>query len=271
MNKTIKKISYILFNILLAVLFMYSFCSFLYPTQTYNLTGFKIFSILTDSMDPTIPPGSLVLIHKVNPLDLEVGDVITFNADRLGEKIILTHRLAKTEIQEDGQIRYYTQADGYYGLDSYETYAGDIIGQYILHIPYLGKIGLFLQSAYAIFMMVILFIIYQIYNYFMKKAEKDAILKFEIGNKNFESKNLDRKEFDNITIISGTLVNIVDHHFDFVKLELALIHNKQIVTIKEYFFKEIQAKEEVNWTLWFETLDFDSIKIKITTKSNPNK
>lgn len=26
--------------------------------------------------------------------------------------------------------------------------------------------------------------------------------------------------------------------------------------------------EEVNWTLWFDTIDFDSVKVKITTKQN---
>ncbi|SJZ40669.1 signal peptidase I [Anaerorhabdus furcosa] len=269
MSKSIKRISHILFNILLAVLFMYSFFSFLYPEQTYKIIGFKIFSILTDSMDPTIPPGSMVLIKKIDdPSRLPINTIITFNADRLGEKIVLTHRLAKIETEEDGKIRYYTQADGYYGLDSYETYADDLIGQYVLHIPYLGKIGLFLQSFFALVMMFIIFIIYQIYNYLMKKADREAILKFEISNQSFETKNLDRKEYENITIVSGTLVNITDYHFDYIKIQLALVNKKQIVTIKEYFISQMNPHEEVNWTLWFDTIDFDSVKVKITTKQN---
>ena len=43
-----------------------------------SMTGWKALSVPTGSMRPAIPPGSLVLVHRVSISSLKVGDVITY-------------------------------------------------------------------------------------------------------------------------------------------------------------------------------------------------
>ena len=107
-------------------------------------------------MEPKIPTYSLVLSKSIKSDDeLVPGTIITFHANRLGEDTVLTHTLAKPEVESDGRVRYYTQAYAYEGLDEYHTYRQDIVGIYVMHVPFVGKIVLFFQSPYAWFTVLI--------------------------------------------------------------------------------------------------------------------
>ncbi|WP_373117716.1 hypothetical protein [Holdemania massiliensis] len=107
-------------------------------------------------MEPIIPTNSLVLSKRIkSDEELVPGTIITFHANRLGEDIVLTHTLAKVEMQDNGRLRYFTQAYAYEGLDDYETYRQDIVGIYVMHVPFLGKIAFFFQSPYSWFMILI--------------------------------------------------------------------------------------------------------------------
>lgn len=53
------------------------------------IMGFRPVVVLTGSMKPTFPVGSIVYYHKCNFEDLQVGDAITFKA----EDSLVTHRI----------------------------------------------------------------------------------------------------------------------------------------------------------------------------------
>jgi signal peptidase len=62
--------------------------------------------IMTGSMEPTIPVGSIVTIKKVNPEYVKVGDIITFKA---GESTVM-HRVID-KIVENGSYYFRTKGD----------------------------------------------------------------------------------------------------------------------------------------------------------------
>jgi len=68
-------------------------CAFVFH---YSLIMFK-----TGSMAPTIPQGSLALVHKVPATDIEVGDIVT--VDRPGERPV-THRVIEIHPQTGGEV-----------------------------------------------------------------------------------------------------------------------------------------------------------------------
>jgi len=145
-----------IFRLISFVLFCYILGMLFFPDTMINLTGFQFYTVLSGSMEPKIPTYSLVLSKNIKSDDeLVPGTIITFHANRLGEDTVLTHTLAKTEEESDGRIRYYTQAYAYEGLDEYHTYRQDIVGIYVMHVPFLGKIAFFFQSPYAWFMILI--------------------------------------------------------------------------------------------------------------------
>lgn len=138
---------------------------YIYPEKTSQFIGYRFYTVLTDSMEPTIPTNSLVLT-KVLPKEqaLKPNTIITFKANRFGEHILLTHYFRKTQ-EKDGITYYRTQPEGKdikdeSTYDMYETKRSDIIGTYVIHVPYVGKIILFLQSKFGLLMFAELIIIW---------------------------------------------------------------------------------------------------------------
>ena len=80
-----------------------------------------------------------------------IRDSVTFHANRFGKDILLTHYFKKTQVK-DGITYYRTQGASAKDYDNYETTRSDIIGKYMFHIPYLGKIFLFLKSPFGLLM-----------------------------------------------------------------------------------------------------------------------
>ena len=97
-NWIFRFISFVLFCYILGMLF--------FPDTMINLTGFQFYTVLSGSMEPKIPTYSLVLSKNIKSDDeLVPGTIITFHANRLGEDTVLTHTLAKTEVESDGRVR----------------------------------------------------------------------------------------------------------------------------------------------------------------------
>lgn len=143
-----------------------------------------------------------------------------------------------------------------------------LFGQHLENISYLNYFVKMLKSSYALLIIVFLFLCIHIYQYKFDKKYKHSQISFELNNKSFKCDNINRDEFEQTTIVSGKIKNIANRHFDYIKIQLVLLKNKQIIGAKEYFIKEIEANEENDWILWFDSIDFDSVKIKISTKSD---
>src|SRR6185312_1351388 len=60
----------------------------------WGALGWKALSVPTGSMRPHIPPGSLVLMHRVPVASINVGDVITYT-NPLHPNSTITHRVIK--------------------------------------------------------------------------------------------------------------------------------------------------------------------------------
>lgn len=164
MNKLSKFIK-IIFYQLIALLIIYIILMLLVPEKINSILDYKFYTVLSNSMEPTIPTYSLVCIKNFKEdeiIDLVPQQIITFHADRFGEKIVITHRFNKIELDNDGTIIYRTNAEGTENLDIYKTTRNQLIGTYIFHIPYIGKIFLFLKSKFGFILygeLIIIFLI----------------------------------------------------------------------------------------------------------------
>ncbi|WP_145964148.1 S26 family signal peptidase [Extibacter muris] len=62
-----------------------------FAEQLKEWTGYQTFVILTDSMVPTIPVDSLVVVKDLGEKEeLSQGEIISFYVDRLGDKVVFT-------------------------------------------------------------------------------------------------------------------------------------------------------------------------------------
>ena len=180
MRNVIKRIANIVFVVVVLLLAAYTFLMAKYPEETAQITGYRLYAVLTDSMEPRIPTFSLVctkVLDPEEPLHLKKGDIITFKADRFGDDILLTHHFNKTEKDFQGNTIYRTNAEGKDNLDMYKTLRKDIVGTYVFHIPFIGKIFLFLKSKFGILLYAELAVIW-LFNKTIRTrwAEKEQVL-----------------------------------------------------------------------------------------------
>ncbi|MFL6025080.1 MAG: hypothetical protein ACJ72O_17190, partial [Marmoricola sp.] len=62
-----------------------------------KLGGATSYTILTGSMRPHMPPGTLVVVKPDKPDQVRVGDVLTYQIES-GKKAVATHRVERVNV-----------------------------------------------------------------------------------------------------------------------------------------------------------------------------
>lgn len=104
-----------------------------------RVCGIQLYSVLTGSMEPELPVGSICLIdRRYSFSELIPGDIITF---RLSDDSVVTHRAVR--IIGD---TVYTRGDANNAEDSSPVTEEGYIGKCILSLPKTGYIVRFIRS-----------------------------------------------------------------------------------------------------------------------------
>lgn len=98
-------------------------------------TGWRALNILTGSMRPAVPQGSLVIIHNVPTRDIHPGDVITF-INPVNAKQTITHRVVETKTVAS-LPGFVTRGDAN-NSDDQPILAGNVVGKVVWHAPNIG-------------------------------------------------------------------------------------------------------------------------------------
>ncbi|MCL2670432.1 MAG: signal peptidase I [Clostridiales bacterium] len=92
--------------------------------------------VLTGSMEPNLPVGSLVYVVPVSAEeDLAVGDIITYPGVEGGKDV--THRVNRIETEE-GIKKFYTKGDANEDEDGPPQLFGNILGTVEVFVPIIG-------------------------------------------------------------------------------------------------------------------------------------
>ena len=148
-----------------------------------TLGGYGIFTITmgtsnplvvveSESMLPTLAVGHLLVLQARAPDQIQVGDIIVFNAGYHDKPIV--HRVI--EIQNvTGELHYYTKGENNTLTDpGYRVYE-DLIGIVVFAIPYIGHVTLFLHEPYGLAIVIILFLALLILpEFFMKDKDEES-------------------------------------------------------------------------------------------------
>jgi signal peptidase len=95
-------------------------------------------TVVTGSMTPEIPVGSLAIVRPVDPGMLEVGDVATYQKDKTGDTFV-THRVVDIDTSTR-PTTYIFKGDANRGPDLEPIVPDRIVGEVWFHVPYLGTI-----------------------------------------------------------------------------------------------------------------------------------
>lgn len=105
--------------------------------------------IVSGSMEPIIKIKDAVIIRRVEPENIKVGDVVTYRAtDESYYGILITHRVIDIRY-ENGKKIYITKGDNNQTPDRSPIEAGQIYGKVVMRIPKIGYIKYFLVSSYG--------------------------------------------------------------------------------------------------------------------------
>lgn len=140
MNKTIKRIWNIVTTTVVALVVILALL-----LVGVRLLGFQVFTVLSGSMEPDYPVGSLIYVKDVDYKQLKTGDVITFMLD---EDTVATHRIIEVLVDEEDPetIRYFTKGDANDAADSSSVHYKNIIGTPVFTIPCLGYVANYIQQ-----------------------------------------------------------------------------------------------------------------------------
>lgn len=118
-----------------------------------RLVGFQVFTVLSGSMEPEYPVGSLIYVKEVDIHDLRVGDDITF---RLTGNTVATHRI--TEIVSDTEnpqsLWFRTKGIANETEDANPVPGQNVLGKPVFAIPWLGYFAYYIQRPPGLYIAI---------------------------------------------------------------------------------------------------------------------
>ena len=98
------------------------------------MAGHGVFAVRSGSMNPALEVGDLVVTRRVDPSEIEPGDVITLDT---GSRAVLTHRVVAVQDTDDGPV-FTTRGDANATPDPVAARADQLHGRVDWRAPLLG-------------------------------------------------------------------------------------------------------------------------------------
>lgn len=130
-------------------------------------TGSTPMTVLTSSMVPTYPPGTLIIVKPIDAADIRIGMPVTYQLES-GKDVFVTHRVVAIKSVSNGTREFVMRGDANSADDQAPVKAVQVRGEVWYSIPYLGWVnnavngenrvwvipviagGLFLYAGYAL-------------------------------------------------------------------------------------------------------------------------
>ena len=113
------------------------------PLTIPRLFGYQIYGILTDSMEPVYPVGSVVYVKPAEPEDIQVGDTITFRLGT-GTDATATHRVEEIDTE---QQQFITKGDANASSDVDPVPFSQLEGKVTGKLPWFGGFSRILHTG----------------------------------------------------------------------------------------------------------------------------
>lgn len=135
------------------------------PNEMPSLFGYKMFNVVSGSMEPNLKIGDIVIVKKVEKENIKEENIITF---RQGNGIV-THRVVDI-IKENEDVYYRTKGDNNNANDEQLVNYKDIEGIYVFKI---SKVGLLINNIKnTTSIIIIVLILYFIYKLMQMKDDR---------------------------------------------------------------------------------------------------
>ena len=104
------------------------------------LSGSTALTVLTASMEPKLPPGTLVVVKPVDASEIRIGDVVTYQPNS-GVAEYITHRVVSVSRSTNGGIAFITKGDNNADPDPAPVTAPQVMGRVWYSLPWIGTLN----------------------------------------------------------------------------------------------------------------------------------
>jgi signal peptidase len=105
-----------------------------------RLAGAVPYTVLTGSMQPAYPPGTMIVARPVAADDVALNTVITFQLAS-GRPEVVTHRVVAIARRPDGELRFQTRGDANDAVDPQWVRPEQVRGALWYAVPRLGYLS----------------------------------------------------------------------------------------------------------------------------------
>ena len=158
----VEKICRILTNIIIVVLILVA--GVLYVPRFF---GYENFAVISGSMEPNMPVGSIVYASPEEFNDIKVNDVISF---KVNSETMVTHRVV--EIDKENQS-FITKGDANDVNDAAPVNYSQVIGVVKMCIPFLGYITMYIRTPLGIAVLFGIVFVILFLNFLPELLKKD--------------------------------------------------------------------------------------------------
>lgn len=117
-----------------------------------RLWGMDMLGVASGSMAPTIPVGSMVVVHPVEIETILPGEIITFQSPEMPGSVV-THRVVEVTVR-GGERAFRTQGDANDDPDLELVPASKVRGRVLFDLPYLGHLSQFIRTTRGWFLII---------------------------------------------------------------------------------------------------------------------
>ena len=111
-----------------------------------KIAGATPLTVLTSSMEPRYPPGTLIYVLPVKAADVRLGDVITYQI-RSGDPAVISHRVIAINSPPNGKRTFILKGDNNSQPDQLPVIPAQIRGRLWYSVPLLGWVGSALNGS----------------------------------------------------------------------------------------------------------------------------
>lgn len=165
-KETLKKILRIIKTVLnvvigiFIVLFLLVVCLQRFTDNNLSLFGFRMFTVLTGSMEPKYNVGDVLFSKSIDPDDIKVGDAISYLGESgdVKDKVV-THEVVEIETAENGEKIFHTKGIANI-IEDPIVHADQIYGKVIHKSTILSFISKTIRTPVGLIVLIIIPVFY---------------------------------------------------------------------------------------------------------------
>ena len=142
-----------------------------------KIAGYETFAVISGSMEPNVPVGSIVYAKETSFENIQAGDIISF---QMNANTRVTHRVE--EVDKENQA-FITKGDANNVKDADPVQYQQVIGKVALTIPFLGYLSMYIKTPLGIAGACAVIFVLILLNYLPDMLKKDEKSEESVENK----------------------------------------------------------------------------------------